>query len=237
MNERTRANQLTCCAILLVFVALIGGCGENLRTSTTAVDLPEANNRTPLKRAHVTAIITRDAATRRDVISVNGDTVALPQLLTTFAADFQPSDPDLIVEAASNVKYGTVLTVLFTAYNAGFTQFGLANSVRGIATNEDQLMGFQKYLPAKHNAAHSAAPDGAIEIMVDKTDRVAIERKMLSKKQLYPSIAEVIDHRRLGRHSMHISLIADSDATWGAIIRILDAARQAGDDDIGFVYS
>jgi biopolymer transport protein ExbD len=32
----------------------------------------------------------------------------------------------------------------------------------------------------------------------------------------------------------HIAITADAATTWGTIIRILDAARQAGDDDVGF---
>jgi biopolymer transport protein ExbD len=35
----------------------------------------------------------------------------------------------------------------------------------------------------------------------------------------------------------HVSIIADAKAPYGVIIRILDAAKQAGLEDVGFVTS
>jgi biopolymer transport protein ExbD len=47
--------------------------------------------------------------------------------------------------------------------------------------------------------------------------------------------AAVHVHTRRVGFSRHVALTAAKAAPYAVIIRILDAARQAGDDDVGFV--
>ena len=57
-----------------------------------------------------------------------------------------------------------------------------------------------------------------------------------SSETLYARVAQAVaSHTGRPGYSRHIALLADRDASYDAIIRILDAARQAQDDDVGFV--
>ena len=56
----------------------------------------------------------------------------------------------------------------------------------------------------------------------------------MSPDRIRLSVSEAREHAAQG-YLTHISLIADSAANYNTIIKILDAARQAGDDDVGFV--
>jgi biopolymer transport protein ExbD len=47
--------------------------------------------------------------------------------------------------------------------------------------------------------------------------------------------AAVRTHTHRTGFTRHVALIAANAAPYAVIIRILDAARQAGDDDVGFV--
>jgi biopolymer transport protein ExbD len=48
-------------------------------------------------------------------------------------------------------------------------------------------------------------------------------------------MSDVINRHRRRHQSLRIELVADSRTSYNAIIRILDAARQAGEEDVGFV--
>jgi len=95
--------------------------------------------------------------------------------------------------------------------------------------------GFEKELPNKNtsNATNQNKNKNDIEVDVNnkgvifvdgtKTDDVGIYRVMYDASKKKP------------RH--HVAIVADAKAPYGVIIRILDAAKQAGLEDVGFVTS
>ncbi len=94
--------------------------------------------------------------------------------------------------------------------------------------------GFEKELPNK-NTSNATNTHNKNDIEVDvnnkgvifvdgaKTDEVGIYRMMYDASRKKP------------HH--HVSIIADAKAPYGIIIRILDAAKQSGLEDVGFVTS
>jgi biopolymer transport protein ExbD len=95
--------------------------------------------------------------------------------------------------------------------------------------------GFEKELPNKNNNSQSnqqknkqdievtVNDKGVIYVDGTKTDQVGIYRVMYDESKKKP------------RH--HVAIIADAKAPYGVIIRILDAAKQSGLEDVGFVTS
>jgi biopolymer transport protein ExbD len=101
--------------------------------------------------------------------------------------------------------------------------------------------GFQKQLPKKSNAPQNVTQSQLrhdIEVEVTAKNVIYIDGKRVSMADLYSAMANAVafhrDHVRQG-YTTHVSLLADEDASYNTIIKILDAARQAGDDDVGFV--
>jgi biopolymer transport protein ExbD len=95
--------------------------------------------------------------------------------------------------------------------------------------------GFEKELPNKNptSTSQNNNPKHNIEVIVNnrgvifvdgvKTDEVGIYRTMYDAAKKKP-------HR-------HVDIIADAKAPYGTVIRILDAAKEADLDDVGFVTS
>jgi len=95
--------------------------------------------------------------------------------------------------------------------------------------------GFEKELPNKNTNNQSNENKNKNDIEVDvnnkgvifvdgtKTDQVGIYRVMYDASKKKP------------RH--HVAIVADAKAPYGIIIRILDAAKDAGLEDVGFVTS
>ena len=95
--------------------------------------------------------------------------------------------------------------------------------------------GFEKELPNHDNNNTQSNPQQHNDIEVDvnnkgvifvdgtKTDATGIYRVMFDTSKKKP-------HK-------HVSIIADAKAPYGVIIRILDAAKEAGLEDVGFVTS
>jgi biopolymer transport protein ExbD len=95
--------------------------------------------------------------------------------------------------------------------------------------------GFQKQLPNKSNPNRVNNDDKRKTIEVDVNERgvIFVDGKRSSEQAIYGDMADV-EHRR---GDLHVSIVADAKAPYGLIIRILDAARLAGLDDVGFVTS
>jgi biopolymer transport protein ExbD len=94
--------------------------------------------------------------------------------------------------------------------------------------------GFEKELPNKNNNPSTQNKNkndievdvnnkGVIFVDGSKTDTVGIYRMMFEASKKKP------------HH--HVAIIADAKAPYGVIIRILDAAKQSGLEDVGFVTS
>jgi biopolymer transport protein ExbD len=94
--------------------------------------------------------------------------------------------------------------------------------------------GFQKDLPDASTPAQSR-PDkkNNIEVEVSERGGIFIDGKRTDEANVYGALGDTI--RRRGK--LHISLAADAKAPYRIIIRILDAARESGVEDVGFVTS
>jgi biopolymer transport protein ExbD len=62
---------------------------------------------------------------------------------------------------------------------------------------------------------------------------VFVDGKRSGERALYADLLGTV--RRRGR--LHVALAADVKAPYGTIMRVLDAAKAAGLDDVGFVTS
>jgi len=72
-----------------------------------------------------------------------------------------------------------------------------------------------------------------IQVVVSERGAIFVDGKRSDERALYADLRSVVQHR--GR--LHVALDADVKAPYSAIIRILDAAKFAGLDDVGFVTS
>jgi biopolymer transport protein ExbD len=94
--------------------------------------------------------------------------------------------------------------------------------------------GFEKQLPDRGSAPPpSATAAYTIEIVVGETGAIFVDGRRTGERALYGELRAVVQHR--GR--LHVALAADVKAPYSAIVRILDAAKFAGLDDVGFVTS
>jgi biopolymer transport protein ExbD len=101
--------------------------------------------------------------------------------------------------------------------------------------------GFQKQLPKKNNQPQNITQKELkhqIDVRVTAKNKIYIDGKLVPSENLYDSFVTTVNfhkaHEAQG-YTQHVSLIADQDANYNTIIKILDAARAAGDDDVGFV--
>jgi biopolymer transport protein ExbD len=73
----------------------------------------------------------------------------------------------------------------------------------------------------------------AITVLVNERGAITVDGRRSDERALYADLLDTV--RRRGR--LHVALAADVKAPYSAIIRILDAAKIAGLDDVGFVTS
>jgi biopolymer transport protein ExbD len=97
--------------------------------------VPEAKNRIKVTNSTIVMIIGHNAVTNQDEIQVGADIIPKVKLYDYMKGYYQQfgKQDDIIIKAAPAVKFGTVLTVMDAAKAAGFTQFGLANKIQGLA--------------------------------------------------------------------------------------------------------
>lgn len=96
--------------------------------------------------------------------------------------------------------------------------------------------GFEKQLPDKNNIAppiQQQKKTDNIEVLVNETGTIYVDGKRSDATRIYADMQDV-RHRKGNKH---VSLTADVKAPYGTIIRILDAAKIAGLEDVGFVTS
>jgi biopolymer transport protein ExbD len=95
--------------------------------------------------------------------------------------------------------------------------------------------GFQKQLPNHTNNTQSNNDDPKKTIDVEVNDRgvIFVDGTRTDEKNIY----YIMSQTSLRRGHLHVSITADAKAPYGLIIRILDAAKQADLDDVGFVTS
>ena len=95
--------------------------------------------------------------------------------------------------------------------------------------------GFEKQLPDKNDNTpqQQQKKTDNIEVLVNETGKIYIDGKPSDEQHIYADLQDV----KARRGNKHVSLTADVKAPYGIIIRILDAAKIAGLQDVGFVTS
>ena len=95
--------------------------------------------------------------------------------------------------------------------------------------------GFEKQLPDKNDntPVQQQKKTDNIEVLVNETGVIYVDGKRSDPTRIYADMADV----RSRKGDKHVSLTADIKAPYGTIIRILDAAKVAGLEDVGFVTS
>jgi len=95
--------------------------------------------------------------------------------------------------------------------------------------------GFEKQLPDKNDNTpqQQQKKTDNIEVLVNETGTIYVDGKKSDPTHIYADMADV----RQRKGNKHVSLTADVKAPYGIIIRILDAAKIAGLEDVGFVTS
>ncbi len=94
--------------------------------------------------------------------------------------------------------------------------------------------GFEKELPNNNNSQpQTLQQHNDIEINVNNRGVIFVDGQKTDQTGIY----NVMLTERAKRGNKHVSIIADAKAPYGVIIRILDAAKNAGLEDVGFVTS
>jgi biopolymer transport protein ExbD len=95
--------------------------------------------------------------------------------------------------------------------------------------------GFEKQLPDSNSNPPPQQQKKAdnIEVLVNETGTIFVDGKRSDTTHIYADMQDVA--RR--KPNKHVSLTADVKAPYGTIIRILDAAKIAHLEDVGFVTS
>jgi biopolymer transport protein ExbD len=95
--------------------------------------------------------------------------------------------------------------------------------------------GFQKNLPDKsdNSPIQQLKKNDNIQVLINEKGVIYIDNKRTDAVHIYADMADV--KRRRG--NKHVSLTADVKAPYQSVIRVLDAARLNGLNDVGFVTS
>ncbi len=94
--------------------------------------------------------------------------------------------------------------------------------------------GFEKQLANKSNQRQSQSQQKHnIEILVRRDSAILVDGQRTDAAGIYA----LMQTERTKRGIRHVDLIADTHVPYLIVIRILDAAKVAGYDDIGFVTS
>ena len=95
--------------------------------------------------------------------------------------------------------------------------------------------GFQKELPNSNNPSDAQNQNNKKEIDVEVNNRGAIF--VDNEKTDDSGVYSVMSRAAAKKGRIHVAITADTKAPYGTIIRILDAAKEANLDDVGFVTS
>jgi len=96
--------------------------------------------------------------------------------------------------------------------------------------------GFQKELPMPCGPCNGGTQLKDIQVSISSSGAMIIDGARVGSSHVYDRMAVAIRSHtgRLG-FSTHIALTADSATPYASIITVLDAAREAGDDDVGLI--
>jgi biopolymer transport protein ExbD len=94
--------------------------------------------------------------------------------------------------------------------------------------------GFEKQLPdPRAPSPGQRSPARTIEVLVNERGAIFVDGRLSSELRVYADLRNVAARRG----KLHVALSADVKAPYSTIIRILDAAKIAGLDEVGFVTS
>jgi biopolymer transport protein ExbD/biopolymer transport protein TolR len=94
--------------------------------------------------------------------------------------------------------------------------------------------GFEKELPNNNNNnITQQVKHDDIEVDVNNRGKILVDGVVADQSSIYYIMAQA----RAKKGNKHVSIVADAKAPYGIIIRVLDAAKVAGLDDVGFVTS
>jgi len=94
--------------------------------------------------------------------------------------------------------------------------------------------GFEKELPNNNNSQpQTQKQKNDIEVLVNNKGSIFVDGQKTDQAGIYNMMLT----ERAKRGNKHVSITADAKAPYGVIIRILDAAKIAGLEDVGFVTS
>ncbi|MGA8533095.1 MAG: biopolymer transporter ExbD [Candidatus Tumulicola sp.] len=95
--------------------------------------------------------------------------------------------------------------------------------------------GFEKELPNKNSNTQTNENKNKNDIEVDVNNKgvIFVDGTKTNEVGIYPAMQAAA--RKKPHH--HVAIVADAKAQYGIIIRILDAAKIAGLEDVGFVTS
>jgi biopolymer transport protein ExbD len=95
--------------------------------------------------------------------------------------------------------------------------------------------GFEKQLPnhSNNNTTNQNQNKKDINVVVNDKGVIFVDATKTDVNGIYNVMYQTM--RKKGHQ--HVSITADTKAPYGVIIRILDAAQEAGLDDVGFVTS
>jgi biopolymer transport protein ExbD len=95
--------------------------------------------------------------------------------------------------------------------------------------------GFEKELPNKNANSQQNENKNKNDIEVDVNNKgvIFVDGTKTNETGIYP----VMQAAAKKKPNHHVAIIADAKAPYGIIIRILDAAKIAGLEDVGFVTS
>ncbi len=94
--------------------------------------------------------------------------------------------------------------------------------------------GFEKQLANSNNSQSTASKNkNEIQIVVNDKGVIYVDSTKTDTKGIYRVMYDTIKKRG----KKQILLTSDIKAPYGVIIRILDAAKRAGDENVGFVTS
>src|SRR5665213_1834292 len=95
--------------------------------------------------------------------------------------------------------------------------------------------GFEKELPnhSTNNINNKPDPKHDIEVDVNNKGVIFVDGAKTDEAGIYRVMYDA--SKKKPRH--HVAIVADAKAPYGIIIRILDAAKDAGLEDVGFVTS
>jgi biopolymer transport protein ExbD len=94
--------------------------------------------------------------------------------------------------------------------------------------------GFEKQLADGAVTRQPPSPARTLDVLVNERGAIFVGGKRSDERSIYGDLRAVAQRRG---NTLHVALDADVKAPYGAVIRILDAAKAAGFDDVGFVTS